>query len=587
MSNGEQGYIWVDDLIYNTNLKKFFRDNNFKPSNPSEIDLENFLDPYGVDFNLFVEKDITSKAKKNKYKIPNICEEILVAMKKTYDEKQSIYTKDTKNITAYDLKKHNKLVYEEIEKFPNINKNRIKNSDCYKFNKKLDEYIDMLMNRVQVLFMIVLSESNLDLGNQMEEVINLFDQLILSYAKSLLDKEKITKDMKERGEIASINKNSISKINENYLNKKTGYLLDNELKRELIKNIKINNEIKEVLKEKDQTFRRGFKENMIDSNCILEWYSKEIKKDEAEDIVEDYNYKKNIDPYLNFPHNIVDILINEFNSQMSKIVKLCIFTYEQIIYDVISSPLESVEFWMPGCKYDDFGKYLELFKIYYEDKYKEIVFENYIDKYEILFFRYGFISNDPKINLFGFYKNIVQNIIKEESIKYFYFIFEKYKEEIVYAIKNEQYKIFDEFINNEIYQRASILEFNIKKAIERYLCEGCEKDAVSEYNKKLEEVYNKIKSIYKDMEDQNKRLQDLIDEREELQSKLDRLDKKTQKYKDLKKEIEKKDDVIRKTRDMRTSISHIIGQSLVYAIEKDKKYMSSQIVNKDNLYKNI
>ena len=584
MSNGEKGYISVDNLIYIEVLKKFFSNNNFKTSNPKK-DLMNFLDQYGLDIDLLVDNDISSETKNNQYKIPKICEEILVAMKKTYDEKQSIYTKDTKNITADDLKKHNKLLYDEIEHFPDNIKKNIKNSYAYKFNKNLDKYINILMIKMQVLFTMIFSESNLDLGNQMKVIINLLDQLILSYAKSLSDKEKITKDMKERGqeEIISINKNSISKINENYLIKKTGYLIDNELKKEFIKNIKINNEIKKILQDKDQDFRKDFKKNMIDSNDILEWYNKESRKNIKCDVIENSDYKKNIDLYLSFSHNVSNILMDEFNLQIKNIANLCIEVYNYVKnctpiyeYDLI-------------CLYgeNDFINYIKDFNSLYGNYYNKKVYEVYKKLYNVLFNKYGLISTDLKINLYGFYEYIIKNVIKESSKEFFYYIFKHNEKKIVYGIKNDEFENVIENIDFEVNLKSGLLELQIEKGIKEYLYEGKDKYIIDASNKELEEVYNKIKSLYNNMEEENKKLRDLIEEREELQNKLDKLDKKTKSYKEVKDKIEKKNDIIRKNRDMRTSISHFIGQSLVYAIEEDKEYMSSQIVNKENLYKNI
>lgn len=585
MSNGENGFISLEELLYIKDLKKFIKENNFKESNYTK-DLEKVLARYGIDIKLLADEDESLKNKRKTYKIPNICEEILVAMKKMYDEKQSIYTKDIKNVTADDLKKHNKLIYEEIENFPDVVKNSIKDSDTYKFNKKLDEYLDILMNKMQVLFTMVFSESNLDLGNQMEIVINLFDQLILSYAKSLSDKEKITKAMEEIGqeEIISINKNSVANINKNYLNKKTGYLLDNEIKRVFVENIQINNEIEKMLKEKDQVFRRNFKQNMTDSNDILEWYGKELKKDIRANIAQEYSIEKNIDSYLSFPYNIADILIKEFNLQINKIANLCIDVYYEIGDYIIVNEFEN-PVWIQCCL-DDYNIYITRFEINYKEKYKEFVSETYKKMYYMLFSKYGFICNDIEIDLFRFYEYILENVIRDSAIEYFEEIFAPYKEQIIDAIKKENFTIFTQIINKNICKEIEKLIISIKKSIEEYLYEGREKREIEKSNKKLEDVYNKIISMYDSMEKENKKLQDLINEKEELENKLGKLDKKTKEYKNLKSEIEKKDNIIRKTRDMRTSISNMIGQSLVNAIQKDKEFISSQVISKEDLNKN-
>lgn len=326
-------------IMTRTSLDSFCDEKNISKSDNSYY-IKETLENYGLDLNFIVREESKDSNKKS-YKIPIISEDILAIMVNSTKNNVIKQAKDIDKISLDNVIEYNKKLFKDIDKLPRRLKNEIKLSETFKINKELNILMEMLLNRVNLLFNILLSESDVNAGNQIKRLISYIDKFLYSYTEKKLSLEKInninydevlcSKDKKTLKdfflldiddldlenisihELRNLCVNQLKALKiideddlENNVNNtgikdigEANYLLESIFKEEFLKSIKDNIDILDYLKKSDinieevkKELEKIYKINDVDGK-------KHFKSDDLYILYKSKLYEENYESYIN------------------------------------------------------------------------------------------------------------------------------------------------------------------------------------------------------------------------------------------------------------------------------------------------
>lgn len=168
--------------IFMKTRAEFTIDNKISNSNFTK-DVDNFMDNLGIDSDTIRACDGL-----NSYQIPLLLEPIISIIMK--DCKANPIYKKNKKISIDDIIKYNEKINKKIDKLPDDLKYEIKQTSSYDYNYKLNILSDMLVERLDLLFKLVISESEIESGKGIIQLIKQIDDWII-----ILKEEQLKKDM--------------------------------------------------------------------------------------------------------------------------------------------------------------------------------------------------------------------------------------------------------------------------------------------------------------------------------------------------------------------------------------------------------
>lgn len=165
---------------YNYTIKDFIEEFGGKENETGEK-IRKTLDYFKIDRGFF-HNDKNNNS--TRYDIPYEFADLLNCMIKAYElsiTKGKKFPKNKKTLKMDEIINYNKKLFDEIEKLPDYIKYDIKKDSSYKYNYKFNELSKILIEKLSVLFSIVMLRSNVEAGNILEELIKNIDILICRY----------------------------------------------------------------------------------------------------------------------------------------------------------------------------------------------------------------------------------------------------------------------------------------------------------------------------------------------------------------------------------------------------------------------
>lgn len=252
-----------------------------KKNKISKTYFKNNIKKYKNYFDINVE-EIKNFDEDTNYNIPFLVEPIMGIMFKNFKLNPLVDGRINKNAISIDkFIEYNKKIFEDIEELPNDIKFNIKNTSTYEFNYILNEVIPIILNKMTILFSLIISESSVSAGNSYIDLIDALDSWIVNFVKHSVElKEK--KENIDNNEILMINIDNYGQFN---FEKNNTYLMDKILKDEYINNINKVNLLKEKMKiiGTENLFEyincksndKKIDKSKIDRERVIEWINNE------------------------------------------------------------------------------------------------------------------------------------------------------------------------------------------------------------------------------------------------------------------------------------------------------------------------
>lgn len=252
-----------------------------KKNKISKTYFKNNIKKYKNYFDINVE-EIKNFDEDTNYNIPFLVEPIMGIMFKNFKLNPLVDGRINKNAISIDkFIEYNKKIFEDIEELPNDIKFNIKNTSTYEFNYILNEVIPIILNKMTILFSLIISESSVSAGNSYIDLIDALDSWIVNFVKHSVElKEK--KENIDNNEILMINIDNYGQFN---FEKNNTYLMDKILKDEYINNINKVNLLKEKMKiiGTENLFEyincksndKKIDKSKVDRERVIEWINNE------------------------------------------------------------------------------------------------------------------------------------------------------------------------------------------------------------------------------------------------------------------------------------------------------------------------
>lgn len=175
--------------IFMKTRKEFVKDNKIKDNNFTK-DVEYFMENLGLD-----PESMRSCDGSDSYQISLLLEPIIAIIMK--DCKDNPVYKKNKGISITDIIDYNKIILKKINKLPEDLKYEIKQTRAYDYNYKLNILMPMLVERLDLLFKLVISESNIESGDGIVQIIKQIDEWIINLKDVEIKQDEIKEIMND------------------------------------------------------------------------------------------------------------------------------------------------------------------------------------------------------------------------------------------------------------------------------------------------------------------------------------------------------------------------------------------------------
>lgn len=250
-------YFPEDEKLIDYKLDEFRKKNKITKNY-----FKNNIEGYIKHFNINIE-EIKNGDEDTNYNIPFLAEPIMGIMFRNFKLNPLVDGRRNKNNISIDkLIEYNKKILEDIDQLPTDMKYNIKKTSTYEFNYILNEVIPIILDKMSILFSMIISNSSVSAGNSYIELIDSLDSWIINFINQSIDREESYRD-KGDNEHLELNIDNLGNFN---TEKNGTYIIDKILKDEYIGNINKVEILKEKLKKvgKDNLFEFiGYKENKI------------------------------------------------------------------------------------------------------------------------------------------------------------------------------------------------------------------------------------------------------------------------------------------------------------------------------------
>ncbi|MDN4762904.1 hypothetical protein QYP21_03045 [Clostridioides difficile] len=286
----EELYSPEDEKLIDYKLSEFRKKNKI-----GDIYFKNNIESYIKHFNLNIE-EIKNGDEDTNYNIPFLAEPIMGVMFRNFKLNPLVDGRRNKNNIPIDkLIEYNQKLFEDIEQLPIDMKYNLKRTSTYEFNYMLNEVIPVILDKMSILFSLLIFNSSVSAGNPYIDLIDSLDSWIVNFINYSIDLE-------EKNE--TINDESYIRINiDNYgglnFEKDSTYIMDKILKDEYITNIN------KVILLKDKLKKVGT-QNLFDYiDCKANKKIIDKSKIDREKIIKWINDIENEDTYYykNLLHN--------------------------------------------------------------------------------------------------------------------------------------------------------------------------------------------------------------------------------------------------------------------------------------------
>ena len=242
---------------------------------------KNNITKYKNHFNINIE-EIKNFDEDTNYNIPFLAEPIMGIMFKNFKLNPLVDGRRNKNNIDIDkLIQYNKKIFKDIDELPNDIKYNIKNTSTYEFNYILNEVIPIILDKMAILFSLIISGSRVSAGNSYIDLINSLDSWIMNFVNYSIELEEKQEKL-DNNEILRINISNYGKFN---VEKSNTYIMDKILKDEYINNINKVDLLKEKMKlvGTENLFeyidcksnKKGIDKSKIDREKLIEWINNE------------------------------------------------------------------------------------------------------------------------------------------------------------------------------------------------------------------------------------------------------------------------------------------------------------------------
>ena len=205
---------------------------------------KNNVNKYKNHFDINVE-EIKNFDGESNYNIPFLAEPIMGLMFKNFKFNPLVDGRRNKNnIPIERLIEYNKKIFEDIDRLPNDIKYNIKSTSTYEFNYVLNEAIPIILDKMSILFSLIISESSVSAGNPYRDLIDSLDSWIANFIEHSIELEKKQNEI-ENEKILMVNIGTFGSVN---FEKNSTYIMDKILKDEYVNNIKKVDLLKDRLK---------------------------------------------------------------------------------------------------------------------------------------------------------------------------------------------------------------------------------------------------------------------------------------------------------------------------------------------------
>lgn len=261
--------------IFTKTKKEFTEDNKINDNNFTR-DVNFFIDNLGLD-----PETIRADDGRDNFQFSLLLEPIISIIMK--ECKNNPVYKKNKRISINDMIEYNKIIFKEINKLPEDLKYDIKQTESYYYNYKLNILLPMLIERLDLLFKLVISESNIESGDGIVQLIKNIDEWIIRLKEEEVKYNKVKEIVQ--------NNNSALELDLHYeihnsTQDGTNSLIDSALK------VCYNNQIGLTKKAREKFKKEGIKfaEKKMSRQDIISWtlYNGEL---EPEDISSYKNQK--------------------------------------------------------------------------------------------------------------------------------------------------------------------------------------------------------------------------------------------------------------------------------------------------------
>lgn len=560
--NYKSGDIDYKNILVTSKLEDFYKSKGLKMKERS-LYVSEALKKYGLNFNFLAKQstiDSSEQRERKSYIIPKTAEDILALMIKSTKDSVVNDKTDEEKINIDDINRYNKNIFKYIEKLPKRVKNNIKLTETYKMNKELQESLNMLLNRVNLLFNVLLSKSDVNAGDQIKRLISYIDSFLYSYA----GKQVKLKMNSYTGE--EYDDRGLKNPNEG------NYLLESIFKEEFLDSIQTNVEILDYLKTNNisskklrndlKEVEKLYKDNVIDKNKSFEGENIYILNQlykcgiESHEEREKYiqRYKEELERQQNEIDNWENDLKNErkekkyfFNQyeSISEILKLEFYNKykKEIIEKMITADF------LKNCleikTNDKKERYKKLYEII-DPKWMEVM-----DAYKNVYFIEYLLGKYP----YGLRRSLIYNY-----------------NPVIFKMEDKIFRIFydNDFIK---YTQENFSEEDIEK-INKYIIEELDKEIIP-YIDSLHDVYNEkvisqLKEMYYEQDKRDKKFNRKKKELEELDEKIKEINNTNKK-----KRTEIKNELL-KVNSLKSAASVVMGKMFITALYKDKEFMNKE-----------
>ena len=171
--------------IFTKTKKEFIEDNKINDNNFTR-DVNFFIDNLGLD-----PEAIRADDGRDNFQFSLLLEPIIAILIKGC-KNNPVYKKN-KKISINDIIEYNKNIFKEINKLPEDLKYDIKQTESYHYNYKLNILLPMLVDRLDLLFKLVISETNIENGDGIVQLIKNIDEWIVRLKEEEVKYNKVKK----------------------------------------------------------------------------------------------------------------------------------------------------------------------------------------------------------------------------------------------------------------------------------------------------------------------------------------------------------------------------------------------------------
>lgn len=407
------------------------------------------------------------------YEIPFEVAELLNCMIKIYERsivrRKKFPSKGQLKLDA--VTNYNKEIIELIENLPDYIKYIIKENSTYKYNYKILELSDILLDRLSLLLTIVFSRSNVSSGNVMSELIKSIDSWIDSYFEYYLATENL--NLKESMFI------NIDEDNEFNFERNSKYSIEYVLK----------NSFNKILKEVDLRFYNNSKNIKIDSENY--GYKLDYKREKRiANELKKYNLNEKELSYSNDFSEFKKILERTDCDENKKLNKIIIEKIDNKEFEKI----EQLHKFIVDNE-NDKEEYREIYEKFLEVKLGDINRAKNIDR---LYKRISNNANQTENYIFNKYREDIKELLHYFSVVYGKNI------ETAYKIGEKKYakQVKDDIIEyNKDISGINILKYLLDNNTNKFLSFTKEKMKLEknrcsiDFDKEISELYYKYIDI--------------------------------------------------------------------------------------------